>query len=194
MRVLTTEAFNKFLLANSQQYPYNSLHATRASFFCKWVMPKGRSAVTGLTEYFPTLANSYSNGVLLEMIRNGEAKPLPLELSQIMDSMRWWGRRTSFEWHGHVVYVLSQALDNGLGGHNTRDFVRKLISLHISEMIQVWFDVHSLAYNLVFMEWINWFNNTYSIGSLDGQFCFRWVAIKSFDRMEAILDELNQGS
>jgi hypothetical protein len=80
MMVPTTPAFNQFLLNNGQSYPYSRLQATRSSFFCKWIMTKGHGTA-GVTEYFPVLANSYPNGVLLEMVISGRAKPFPPEMS-----------------------------------------------------------------------------------------------------------------
>ena len=188
MRVPTTKAFNQFLMANSQRYPYNSLQATRASFFCKWIMLKGRSAVTGLTEYFPTLANSYSNGVLLEMISNGDGKPLPPELSHIMDSMNWWGIKEDLAWYDNVVFILSRSLDIGVV-HNKKDYVRNLISLQITKLIEPHYDMYTLGFDLLLVEWVLWFDHQYKVEDFDGDFCFRWIAIKSFDQIEAIIRE-----
>jgi hypothetical protein len=189
MRVATTEAFNQFLLSNTHRYPFNSnLHITRSSFFCKWIMVKGKSSA-GLQVYFPNLANSYSNPVLLHMIHSGEAKPLPLELSQIMDGMWWWGASSSHHWYEQVVTVVSQALDNGLG-LNKKDFVRHCLSFHIFEMIQASYHEDSIAFDLVFIEWIHWFNNNYKVQDFDNDFCFRLVAITSFNSAEHILNEV----
>jgi hypothetical protein len=155
-------------------------------------MLKGRSSVTGLTEYFPTLANTHSSEELVEMISGGRAKPLPLELSHVMDSMWYWGVRHSFQWYQEVVCIISEALDNnGEGVEDKRNFVRRLLSLQIKEYIELWFAQHSVGFDLVFIAWINWFNSTYSIGAFDNDFCFRWVAIKSFDTVKSILDEIH---
>lgn len=153
-------------------------------------MLKGTSHVTGLTEYFPTLANSYSNAVLLEMIRSGEGKPLPLELSQVMDSMHWWGLREDVAWHDNVVFILSRQLDKGGPAvHNKRDFVRNLISLQIQLLIQPYHDIGSPGFYLLHSEWKEWFDGTYRIEVFDGNFCFRWVAIKCFDHMQEIIEQ-----
>jgi hypothetical protein len=186
MRVPTTPAFSKFLLDNSH-YPYNSLYVTRNSFFCKWVMLKGQSH-TGIV-YFPTLANSYSVGVLREMIRSGEAMPLPLELSQIMDSMRYWRLEEDIHWHNNVVYILSRTLDLGLR-HNNRDFVRNLISLQITKLIMPYYDIGTLGFELLYFEWKNWFNARYRIEDFADEFCFRWVSIASFAAMEEMISEV----
>jgi hypothetical protein len=90
MRVPSNAALNEFLMTNSNVYPYNNLKPTRNSFFCKWVLLKGRDK--GVTVNFPVLANGIPNAVLLDLICSGEGKPLPPELSQIMDDMYWWGK------------------------------------------------------------------------------------------------------
>jgi hypothetical protein len=90
MRVLSTVAFNQFLL-DKRQYPFNYLYATRRSFFCKWIMLKGQSTL-GLTYYFPVFTNTHPNGELLQMISSGAAKPFPPKLSHVMDTMFWWGK------------------------------------------------------------------------------------------------------
>jgi hypothetical protein len=112
MRVPTTAAFNRFLLDNGQSYPYSRLRATRSSFFCKWIMTKGYGT-TGVTEYFPVLANTYPNVLLLDMIISGRAKPFPPEISQMMDHMYWWGRHKDLEWYDEAVELMAVALDKG---------------------------------------------------------------------------------
>jgi hypothetical protein len=89
MRITTTSTFSDFLMANSGVYPYSKLRPTRNTFFCKWVMLRGQelTQVGGWTEYFPVMANSLPNGVLLELISSGKAKPFPPELSKVMDSI-----------------------------------------------------------------------------------------------------------
>jgi hypothetical protein len=193
MRHLTNPAFNKFLLENGQAYPYSRLQVTRNSFWCKWVMLQGHSYMTGLVQYFPTLANSFSNGVLLDMIQSGEAKPMPLALGCIMDSMHLWGREKDIQWYYRVVFILSRTMDVGVE-HITRDFVRNLISLQITKLIQPYYDVFTLGFNMLYNEWIDWFNDNYKIDEFANKpFCFRWVAIKSFDEMEVIINEVVHG-
>jgi hypothetical protein len=176
MRVPTTDAFNRFLLDNGQTYPYSRLQATRGSFFCKWVMTKGYS-VAGVTEYFPVLANSHSNAVLLEMIQNGEAKPLPPELSEIMDQMHWWGVHRSLHWYDEVVVMLDEAVDGEVEMEH-RELVSVLVAPLVLEEIHFHFAVDSVAEHLLILEWMKWFRRTYKKGDTTP---FRAMAEKSSD-------------
>jgi hypothetical protein len=68
---------------------------------------------TDTTEYFPAvLANSLPNAVLLELLSSGKAKPFPPELSEVMDSMYWWGKSKNYEWYEEAIfYIGEEALD-----------------------------------------------------------------------------------
>jgi hypothetical protein len=158
MRVSITPAFSEFLMANSNVYPYSKLRPTRNRCFCKWVMVKGEDM--GITEYFPVLANSLPNGVLLELLSSGEGKPLPPELSDIMDSMYWWGKAKSYEWYEESIVVLGEALDTE---EDRTELVRTLISIQIREEIYRYFAVDSMAGELLWFNWIVWFNETYKM-------------------------------
>jgi hypothetical protein len=85
MRVITTASFSQWLMANSAVYPYSNIYGTRNSFFCKWVMVKGEDL--DREEYFPVPANSLPNGVLLDLVTSGFGKPLPPDISEIMDTL-----------------------------------------------------------------------------------------------------------
>jgi hypothetical protein len=182
------------LLEKGQSYPYSRLQATRNSFWCKWVMLQGHSNATGLVQYFPTLANSFSHGVLLDMIGSGEAKPMPLALGCIMDGMHRWGIEKDIQWYHHVVFILSRSMDLGVE-HITRDFVRNLLSLRITKLIEPFYDLFTLGFDMLYNEWIDWFNGNYKIDDFANgtSFCFWWVATNSFNEMELILKEVIYG-
>jgi hypothetical protein len=185
MRVPSTVAFNQFLLANGQKYPYSKLQATRSSFFCKWIMTKGYS-IGGETEYFPVLANSKSNGVLLEMIRSRDAMPLPQELSEIMDHMRDFGIKLSVAWYESVVEMLNEAL-NGEVEIERHEFVSMLISPLVLEEIHRCYDVDSVAEHLLVLEWMKWYVRTYRKGKGDDFLPFGAVAEQSLEHVKTAI-------
>ena len=130
----------------------------------------------GVTEYFPVLANSLSNGVLLEMIISGRAKPFPPELSQVMDQMHWWGLHHSLAWYEEVVVTLDQALNEE--EIDRREHVSVLISPLVLEEIHVHYDVDSVAEHLLVLEWMKWYKRTYKKGDCTP---FRAIAEQSSD-------------
>jgi hypothetical protein len=187
MRVSTTAAFDHWLMNAQHQYPYNSLHATRNSIFCKWVLLTGRSEF-GFTEYFPVLANCFSNGVLLEMIRTGVAKPLPLSLSEIMDGIFTWGNINQ-HWSHLMVNRLASELEGG-PEKDKRGMVLSLINIRVYDMIEECFG-ETMAFDLVYVDWIQWFNGTYKKEFFDGKYCFRAIAQSSFEYVEGTIAEMN---
>lgn len=188
MRVATTAAFNQFLIDNGHSYPYGRLQSTRSSFFCKWVMMKGH--VTGVTEYFPLLANSFSNGVLLEMIITGRAKPFPPELSEIMDHMHWWGKNHDLEWYNQVVEMMDETL-------NKEEEVERseLVSIFVSPLVLKeihanHFAVDSVMEHLLVIEWMKWYMRTYKKGDRTPA-PFRTIAEKSVVKIKWAIDRVN---
>jgi hypothetical protein len=161
MRVSTTHAFSQYLMDNNTVYPYSKLRPTRNSFYCKWVMLQGHDR--GSMEYFPVLANSRPNGLLLELISSERGVPLPPELSDIMDSMYWWGKNVSVRWYDEVIYILGLELDNDVEG-NRMELVRAIISVQVRAEIYVYFEVDSMAAELLWINWVFWFNATYKDG------------------------------
>jgi hypothetical protein len=183
MRVSITPAFDQWLMAQPLWYPWRSLQATRNSIFCKWVIVTGRDQ---FYEHFPVLANSFSNGVLLQMlIQNGEAKPLPLCLSQVMDGLLMWGHG-EYEWRRNV----SSRLAFEGQGRNNREVVLSIIDMRVHKMVEEYFG-NTAAYDLVWIDWIAWFNGTYKIAYFDGKFCFKAVAKSSFEYVQGSIDEMN---
>jgi hypothetical protein len=150
MRVATTPTFSEFLMANSNVYPYSKLKPTRNSFFCKWVMVKGEHM--DLEEFFPVLANSLSNGVLLQLLLSGSGKPLPPDLSDIMDSMYWWGKTKDYVWYEDCIEVLGEAL--WTDEEDQKELVRTLISMEVRAMVYEFFHGDSMAAELLHFNWL----------------------------------------
>jgi hypothetical protein len=183
MRVATAPAFNDFLMANANVYPYSRLKPTRNSFFCKWIMLKGQDM--GLTEYFPLLANSIPNRLLLEIISTGEAKPLTPELSDIMDSMYWWGKTKNYQWYEDAVfYIGDEALDTE---YERKELVRSLVAPQIRVEIHEYFGVNSFTAELLWLNWISWFNATYKAGPKS----FHGMARYSFEYVQWSIAQVN---
>jgi hypothetical protein len=187
MRVATTPAFSQYLMDNSNIYPYSKLRPpTRNSFYCKWVMLKGQDR--GSTERFPVLANSLpSNGVLLELLLSEEAMPFPPELSDIMDSMYWWGRTKNNEWYEAVVYMVEEALDNDVE-EDRKELVRALISFQVKAEIYAYVANDSIAAELLWIDWVFWFNCTYKDATKSS---FRAMSLDCFEYVHWAIAQVN---
>lgn len=173
-------------MANASVYPYCKLRPTRNSFFCKWVMLQGVQVVREgrWTEYFPVLANTLPNGLLLELIMTGKAKPFPPGLSKIMDNMYWWGKGKNHEWYEAAIVMLDEALDNEI---DRKELVRALISEEIRVEIHAYFGVNSIVAELLWLDWISWFNSTYK----DGPKSFHGMALYCFDYIHWSIAQVN---
>lgn len=184
MRVAITPAFSKFLMDNNTIYPYNKLKPTRNSFYCKWVMLQGPDR--GLTEYFPVLANSIPNRVLCELISSGRAKPFSPELSDIMDAMYWWGKTKNLDWYEDVVRVvmLDEALDSE---YDRKELFRALISGQVKVEIHEYFGVNSVAAELLWLNWISWYNSSYQFAPKS----FLAMALYCFDYIRWAIAQVN---
>jgi hypothetical protein len=183
MRIATTPAFSNFLMANAAIYPYSKLKPTRNSFSCKWVMFKGEDK--GMTEYFPVLANSFSTGALLELISSGKAKPFPPELCGIMDSMYWWGKTKNHEWYEEAMfYIGEECLHIEC---ERKEMMRSLISFQVKVEIHEYFGVNSIVAELLWLNWISWFNATYKIAPQS----FHGMARYSFEYVQWSIGQVN---
>jgi hypothetical protein len=160
MRITTTVAFNKYLMDNSTIFPYNKLRATRNSFYCKWILLQGEDR--GSTEFFPVLATSIPNELLLKLISSESAKPLTPELSGIMDTMYWWGKNKSLVWYEDVIDIVAEAVDMDTE-YDRKELFRAMISGQVRDEIHKYFPINSVGAELLWLNWISWFNVTYSI-------------------------------
>jgi hypothetical protein len=184
MRVTTTPAFSDWLLANSGVYPYSNLKATRNSFFCKWVMLKGEDL--DIEEYFPVAANSLPKGLLLELIASGNGKPLPPEISTIMDSLFRWGRIKDHVWYDESLEVIGDALwtDND---EERKHLVTTLISMKVRALIWEYFHSTSMAADLLHLNWLAWFSDAYYVGPQ----AFHAMAEYSFEYVHWSIAQVN---
>jgi hypothetical protein len=132
----------------------------------------------GSTEYFPILTNSLPHGVLLELLLCERGVPFPPELSGVMDSMYWWGRIKNIKWYDDVIYMLAQALENDIE-NDRKELVRAMISVQVKAEINIYFAAESIRADLLWTNWIHWFNATYKDGpkTFHGMclYCFEYV-------------------
>jgi hypothetical protein len=184
MRVTITPAVSQYLMDNSTVYPYSNLRATRNSFYCKWVMMQGHDR--GSTEYFPVLANSLPNRVLMELIVSERGVPFPPELSSIMDSMYWWGKNKNVAWYDEVIYLLGVALDNDTED-DMMELVRAMISIQVKAEIHDYFTDDSIVADLLWINWVFWFNATYN----DGPKSFHGRTLYSIEYIRRSMAQVN---
>jgi hypothetical protein len=184
MRIASTQAFRKFLLENSNTYPYCNLKQTRNSFFCKWVMVRGLDLDS--EEYFPVPANSLPNGVLLDLVRSGFGKPLPPNISDIMDSLFRWGRIKDYIWYDESVEVIGDALWEE-EEVDYKHLVRTLISMQVRGMIFEFFRGSNFAAELLYFDWLVWFGATYNIAPKN----FQGMAQYSFEYVKWSIGQVN---
>ncbi|MGL5936283.1 MAG: hypothetical protein ACRCZI_11760 [Cetobacterium sp.] len=142
---------------------------------------------TGVTEYFPVLGNSFSNGVLLEMIITGRAKPLPPDLCEIMDHSHCWGRAYDAEWYNEVVELLYQSLNNGQEIERT-ELVSILISPLVLKEIHANHAVDSVMEHLLVLDWMKWYLQTYNKRDRTS---FRTIAVASVTRIKWSIAQVN---
>ena len=140
----------------------------------------------GIEEYFPVPANSVPNGLLLAMISSGSAKPIPPELSDIMDDLYSWVMGRSIEWYRDCIDVLGDALwiDRE---EEYKVFVRYLIGMEVKAIIFQYFHGTSMASHLLYSNWLDWFNLTYS----NGPKSFHGMAKYSFEYVNWSIAQVN---
>jgi hypothetical protein len=184
MRIATTAAFNKYLLDNSSIFPYSKLQATRQSFYCKWILLQGEDM--GSKEYFPVLANALPNGLLLELLLSERAMPLTPELSTVMDAMYWWGKNKSLVWYEDVIDIVAEAVDMDTD-YDRKELFRAMISGQVRDEIHKYFPVASMASELLWLNWISWFNATYHIAPQS----FMAMSRYSFDYVNWSIGQVN---
>jgi hypothetical protein len=184
MRIASTHAFSNFLMDNSAVFPYSKLKPTRNSFFCKWVMVKGEDLDS--KEYFPVPANSLPNGVLLELVMSGFGKPLPPDISDIMDTLFRWGRVKNYEWYDESVEVIGDALWKE-GEVDYKHLVRTLISTEVRGIIWEYCHGSYMLSDLLHLNWLAWFNDTYH----NGPQSFRGMAQYSFEYVNWSIAQVN---
>jgi hypothetical protein len=184
MRIPITPSFSEFLRNNSTVFPYSNLIVTRNSCYCKWIILQGLDR--GSREFFPVLANSIPNGLLLELLSNEVALPLTPELSKIMDTMYWWGRNRDIYWFEAVVTMLADAVDAD-EEYDRKELFRAFISVQVRAEIHKYFPIDSVVAELLWLNWISWFNATYQMAPQS----FGAMSMYSFDYVSWTIAQVN---
>ena len=140
----------------------------------------------GIDEYFPVPANSLPNDLLLALISSRSGMPIPAELSDIMDDLYSWAMGKNIEWYRDCIDVLGDALwiDREEG---RKELVRTLISIEVRGIIFQYFHGTQMASELLYLNWLSWFNDTYSIGPKS----FHGMAKYSFEYVNWSIAQVN---
>jgi hypothetical protein len=137
-----------------------------------------------IQEYFPVPANSVPNGLLLAMISSGSAKPIPPELSDIMDDLYSWAMGRSIEWYRDCIDVLGDAL--GIDREEEyKVLVRYLIGMEVRAIHGT--SMASELWLWLYLNWLDWFNVTYS----NGPKSFHGMAKYSFEYVNWSIVQVN---
>jgi hypothetical protein len=103
-----------------------------------------------------------------------------------MDSMHWWGRNKSNQWFEDVIYILEQALDNNIK-EDRKELVRAMILVQVRAEIHVYFAIDSVAAELLWIDWVVWFNGTYK----DGPKSFHAMSLYRFEYVRWRIAQVN---
>jgi hypothetical protein len=124
--------------------------------------------------------------LLMELLLSERGVPLPPELSSIMDSMYWWGKNKSVQWYDEVIYILALSLDNDIE-EDRMELVRVMISVQMRAEIHAYFAADSIVAELLWVNWVFWFNATYK----DGPKSFHGMAMYSIDYVHWCIGQVN---
>ena len=187
MRIVASAQFKEWL-SSKRDYPYSHLTMTRSSFYCKWVMLRANyMRMEGVrdvgTECNIVLANSFSVSTLEQLIMTKEARPLPLEMSRIMDDMYVWGRNRSYNWYSGVMDLMHAWLYRAMDVPN-KLMVRSCLALEIKSLIYTNFAVYSNVAITLYNNWHTWFDNDYKSAPED----FHALAISSIDYISTAIE------
>ncbi|CAB9518951.1 hypothetical protein SEMRO_976_G226910.1 [Seminavis robusta] len=109
------QAFEAFVRAKGDVFPFNQLKKTRSSFRTRWVLLKSPSP-TGIiyrpTKLFALPASCIRNDLLQEGIIAGNYLPLPPDYCDVLDCMEWWGRGVDPKWEQSILGMFEYYLAN----------------------------------------------------------------------------------
>jgi hypothetical protein len=100
--------------------------------------------------------------------------------------MYWWGRTKNNEWYDSAIAMLEEALDND-SEIDRKELVRALISVQVKADLQVYFAGDSMAAELLWIDWVLWFNHTYS----DAPKSFHALALYCFEYVHWSIAQVN---
>ncbi|CAB9511322.1 expressed unknown protein [Seminavis robusta] len=112
MRIATSPSFSKWLLSVNS-YPLNELRATRHGITCKYVIFEGQYADARFAnnQFHCARPMEFAWHIVEKMISQGGCKPLPPDMTGIMDYMYELGLQKSPKWYSTVLSTLYEMLE-----------------------------------------------------------------------------------
>ena len=184
MRITTTPSFSKWLLSVSSAYPFNELKATRHGFICKYVILKEENLSCWR-------ADSFDGPILEEMIMKGRCKPLPPDMTSIMDFMLGnkgaIGKRLP-QWYNAVLATLYAMLELPEPCGRKEIFTECIYYL-VEELISKRYNLYSSSEGEMLMDaWLGYFNHWYDY---DNSISFLASSLTSEEFVEDCIEDLD---
>ena len=162
MRISTSPGFSMWLLRVNHRFPFDQLRVTRNGFSCKYVIledhNKDLSCVRADTLQVPFLE---------ALISQAACRPLPPDMTGIIDHMVDRGRSSSPSWYRAVVSMLWEMLD-GTHPCEREDIFMECIYWLVKERITESYDMGSFEGQML----IDAFDN-YSIWRYSSKLSFK---------------------
>ena len=185
MRITTTPSFSKWLLSVSSAYPFNELKATRHGFTCKYVILKEEENLSCWR------ADSFDGPILEEMIMKGRWKPLPPDMTSVMDFM--FGnngaiRKRLPQWYNAVLATLYAMLE-GPEPCGRKEIFTECIYYLVEELISKRYNLYSSSEGEMLMDaWLGYFNHWYDH---DNSISFLASSLTSEEFVEDCIEDLD---
>jgi hypothetical protein len=110
MMLLTRQQLQDFKETKANTFPYNELTLTRNNVYARWITFVTTTSSKSRGE-FPVLSSCMSSEVVTFLIVTNQATPYTPAMSEVMDTMRIWGRHIIHAiWYDKVVATLQNIL------------------------------------------------------------------------------------
>jgi len=157
----TKEALRRFILDNSNVYPYNEVKCTRNGYYCKWVILQSQGRNTdiirvGAGYLYAVPTACFDNDTLQQMLISKAAFPLSNESQDIEDCMSIWGRNISERWHQLVLNFLCTNKKR-----TRKDLYRLCIQIRVDDLIRDRLHLQPVLAHLVILQWYVAFDDIY---------------------------------
>eukprot|EP00797_Seminavis_robusta_P006831 Sro145_g067411.4 (203) ;mRNA; f:105164-105772 len=185
MRIATSPRFSKWLISVNA-YPFNELRATRHGFTCKHVVIWERN-FTNRHDYTCVLAKTIDVSILEDLIMQGGCKPLPPDMTGIMDFMFEQGLQKSPPWYNHVVSTLSEMLEGSERCERKNIFIECIYWL-VKEMITKSYDFNSNEGQIVMDAWHGYCSHWYDYNN---QISFQILTLMSETFVDDCIEDIH---
>ena len=187
MRISTSPGFSKWLLTVKNSYPFSDLRVTRQGFNCKYVIVKEKDGLTINEQYFcrPTILTPIS--LIEELMYQGGCKPVPPDMTGIIDFMMDGGLQRSDDWYSIVLYTLWEILD-GQRPCEREDLFVECIYWWVKERITESFDLDSTNGQTIMQCWHNFYWHWYHY---DNNMPFSILFLKCEDFVNECLEDID---